>query len=178
MNYKKDTKKGLYKLTAPEKYVSDKPPAYKSGWELHVFVFMERNPFILKWGYEPIAIYYTHPFYQKMTVYYPDIWCHIKKSDGKEYKMLVEIKPKKFRGIPQRPIDPKRPTILTPDNVQRYNKACLRYQKGLKRYEDDMKTFAINTSKWQAAQAWCARNGVLWKIMDEDTVRQFFSGNI
>jgi len=175
MNYKKDTNKGYYKITVPEKYVGDKLPMYKSSWELHTFVVFERNPNILKWGYESLPIYYFHPFYQKMTVYWPDLWCHIRGANGNEYKMLIEIKPNKFRCIPQKPKEPVRPTKQTPQNIAKYNKQFMTYQKSLKRYEGNMKDFAVNTSKWQAAQEWCRRNNVIWKILDEENAKNFFS---
>lgn len=175
MNYKKDCNKGNYKLTAPEKYLSARPPAYKSSWELHTFVVFERNPNILKWGYESVPIYYYHPFYQKMTVYYPDLWCHLKGANGNEYKMLIEIKPKKFRSPPTKPKEPVRPTKQTPDAIAKYTKAFVKYQKSLKGYEYKMKDFAVNAQKWQAAQAYCVKNNIIWKILDEENAQNFFS---
>lgn len=178
MNYKKDTKKGFYKVVNLDKYMGTKPPMYKSSWELHTFVVFDRNPNILKWGYEAIPIYYHHPFYQKMTVYLPDLWCHLRGSNGNDYKMMIEIKPNKFRCIPERPKEPTRPTKQTSNNISKYNKQFINYQKSLKRYEGNMKDFAVNAAKWQAAQAWCAKNNVIWKILDEDNAKNFFSEQI
>jgi hypothetical protein len=33
---------------------------------------------------------------------------------------------------------------------------------------------AVNTAKWQAAQAWCKRTGITFRVINEDQI--FYSG--
>ena len=157
MNYKKDTKKGYYKPIHPEKYLGSKPPIYKSRWEQKVFYALDVNINVLKWGYECIEIYYNHPIYNNFTVYYPDIFCHIKNERGKTEQLLIEIKPAKMCIPPKQAKPPKNKT------AQSWQK----YQRSLKRYQSANKDYAINMAKWEAAQRWCMRHKVTWKISNE-----------
>jgi hypothetical protein len=165
MNYKTDTNKGLYKPIHPEKYLGSRLPSYKSGWEKRVFYAMDINPFILKWGYECIEIYYHHPIFNAFTVYYPDIFCHVKNERGHEEKILIEIKPSKMCLIPKEPKPPKNKTSASWD----------RYQRSLKRYQGSCKDYIVNQAKWEAAQNWCLRHGVTWRILNEDNSSGLFT---
>lgn len=165
MNYKKDTQKGKYNLVHPEKYLGTKVPVYKSRWELKVFVAMDTNPFVLKWGYECIEIYYKHPIYNSFTVYYPDIFCHVQSTTGKLEQILIEIKPATMCNLPKEPSMPKNKTSQT---WEKYQKACIRFKNA-------QKDFAINMAKWEAAQLWCAKRGVQWKILNEKNTNGLFS---
>lgn len=169
MNYKKDTIKGHYKLLYPHKYLGTKLPIYKSRWEKKVFYAMDKNPFILKWGYECIEIYYHHPIFNNFTVYYPDIFCHVKNEMGREEQMLIEIKPAKMCIAPKRPNPPKNKTT----------KSWARYQKSMISYKSALRDFAVNTAKWEAAQVWCAKRGVTWhKLHENNTTNLFTSPNV
>jgi hypothetical protein len=165
MNYLTDTKKGRYPLVHPEKYCSIRPPIYKSGWERRVFGALDNNPYVLKWGYEPVEIYYLHPVYQNWTVYYPDILIHTKVGETNR-QMLWEIKPKKFLTPPVRPNPPKKPGGKNPG---------LRFQTAMKRFERDYITWMINQQKWKAASDWCHKNGIEWLTVTEDDVSGFFT---
>jgi len=158
MNYKKDTKKGYYRLIHPEKYLGNKLPIYKSMWEKKTFYAMDINPFILKWGYECIDIYYIHPIYNKYTIYYPDIFCHVKNERGEMEQILIEIKPAKMCVPPKQVNPPKGKT----------NKSWERYQRSLKRFQIASRDYVVNMAKWEAAQRWCMRHKVTWRISNEE----------
>ena len=168
MNYTKDTCKGRYKLIFPEKYIGNRPPNYKSKWEKKVFYALDVNPNVIKWGYECIEIYYHHPVYNKHTVYYPDIFCHIKNDNGKIQQILVEIKPAKMCVIPKPVTLPKNKTL----------KAMQTYKKSLQRHKSASIEFAINSAKWEAAQKWCIRHNVKWIVSNEKNTGLFYTSKI
>lgn len=158
MNYKTDTKKGLYTLQFPEKYISAVPPVYKSGWEWRIFDKMDRTPHILKWGYECIDIYYNHPFKSGFTVYKPDIFCILIDASGYERKYLIEIKPHKMAV---KPVPPAVPKSLTAQNG-------IRYKRAMQKYQQAVMDFAVNEAKWRAAEVWCATHAVRWVVLTEE----------
>jgi hypothetical protein len=167
INYKKDTTKGHYKVLHPEKYLGNKPTIYKSKWELQVFHALDVNPYVLKWGYECIEIYYHHPLYMNMTVYYPDIFCHVKMDSGVVKQFLVEIKPQKYVEMPTKPTPPKNKSAQTAQSAEKYRKRMLKYQS-------DVRDFMVNTAKWEAAEKWCLKNNVKWRILTEKNTTNLF----
>jgi len=164
MNYKKDTKKGKYRLINPKKYLGTKYPVYKSKWEQKVFYALDRNPFVLQWGYECIEIYYHHPFYGNYTVYYPDILCHVLNERNQKETILAEIKPASMCVMPNQPKAPK----------NRTRQSAERYQKSLRRYQCATKDFQVNAAKWEAAQRWCMRHNVVWRLIHENNTSGLF----
>lgn len=163
-NYKKDTKKGKYQVQNVEKYVGNKATIYKSSWEQTVFHALDINKNVIKWGYECIEIYYHHPLYMKWTVYYPDVYCQIINEHNKEEKILIEIKPARFCKYPTQP---KRP-------AGRDAKSLTKYQKSLKGYEINKREYIVNMAKWEAAQNWCIKHGVKWRILNEENTKGLF----
>lgn len=157
MNYKTDTHKGLFQLINREKYMGQKLPVYKSGWERKVFTMMDKNPYIMKWGYECIEIYYHNPIKQRFTIYYPDIYCNLIDINGDNQSYLIEIKPAKMTIAPKRPEVPKTQTA----------QSGIRYKKALERYSREVGDYAVNMAKWEAAQKWCLKNNVKWIIFND-----------
>lgn len=157
MNYKKDTKKGYYRPINPDKYMGTKPPIFKSNWEKKAFYALDVNPNVSKWGYECIEIYYNHPIFNKFTVYYPDIFCHIKNVRGKEETLLVEIKPAKMCVPPKKVQPPKNKNAKSWD----------RYRRSIGRYQAANREFVINRAKWDAAELWCMKHKVRWVLSNE-----------
>ena len=164
INYKKDTIKGRYDLINPTKYIGSTMPMFKSRWEQRTFYAFDRNPYVLRWGYECIDIFYHHPFYLQFTKYLPDIFCEVVMENGAHQKFLIEIKPSKFCTLPKEPKMPKK------GNSQ----SSLRYQKSLMRYEQTKRDYLVNMAKWEAAQVWCIKNNVMWRILNEDNTNGLF----
>ena len=164
INYKKDTTKGHYKVLHPEKYLGNEPTIYKSKWELQVFHALDVNPFVLKWGYECVKIFYHHPLYMNMTIYKPDIFCHIKMDGGAVRQYLIEIKPQKYVDIPKKPNPPKNNTAQSAE----------KYRKRLLSYQSNMRDYAVNKAKWAAAERWCLQNNVTWRILSEKNTTNLF----
>ena len=165
INYKTDTHKGYYEIINKAKYYpSGKVPIYKSGWELEVFHGLDINPNVLAWGYEPMPIYYYSPKYMRYTDYWPDIICHIRMDGGTERKYMIEIKPASMTVMPKKP---NPPSGGDPN-------AWRKYQKAMATYGSKVMDFMVNTAKWEAAQVWCAKNNVFWKVLNEKNTVTLF----
>lgn len=129
---------GIYEVKNPNKYVGKSQPKYRSSWEWVFFRFCDNNDHILQWASEAISIPYRHPFTGKMTVYIPDVFIRYRTKNNKICTELIEIKPRKQSVI-----------------------------EG-KMTEKDKMIVAINHVKWEAAQAWCKRAGIVFRILNED----------
>jgi hypothetical protein len=73
-----------------------------------------------------------------MSQYIPDILMTYKTKDNKVKAELIEIKPKKQSVIES--------------NMSTRERAVV----------------AINYAKWAAAQAWCKKNGLVFRVITED----------
>ena len=136
---------GVYKPLRPEKYVGKRDPRYRSGWELAFMRFCDNNDHILQWASESISIPYRHPFTGKMTMYVPDFLITYVNRSNQIRAELIEIKPRKQSVI-----------------------------EG-KMKEKERMVVAINYAKWAAANAWCSKNGLHFRVLTEDDI--FRNGN-
>lgn len=129
----------------PEKYIGLGRPRYRSGWELSFMNFCDNNKNILRWASESIRIPYRHPLTGKQTIYVPDFLVQYANKNNVICTEVVEIKPKKQSLIE--------------------SKASNR----------DRMVVAINYAKWAAAQAWCKRQGLTFRVVTEEDI--FYQGN-
>lgn len=130
---------GTYQVENTAKYKGKGAPTYRSSWELRVFRVLDLHPSVLEWASEPFPIPYLNPTTNGISNYYPDLLVIYESgSTGKRKADLIEIKPKK--------------------------EALLEYAKSKR----DKIAFAVNQAKWQAAEAWCKKKGLNFKIMTED----------
>ena len=129
---------GEYKITNTKKYVGKGNPRYRSGWEHAFFRFCDNNDAVLEWASEAIAIKYVHPLTGKLANYIPDLFKRYRTRNNKICTELVEIKPKKQ-------------SVLTE-----------------KMRDRDRAIVAINHAKWAAAQAWCKRANIVFRVITED----------
>lgn len=139
--------KGLYKLRHLEKYKGDPNKiVYRSSWELDFCKFLDNNPNITEWISEPFGIPYFNEIDKKVHKYYPDfLICYINKS-GQHIKELIEIKPKTQTLAPK--IKGKKKSTQLYEQLQ----------------------FMQNTCKWKAAQQFCNKQGIIFRIITEDTM--------
>ncbi len=129
---------GFYDIQNPEKYVGTNRPRYRSGWELSFMRFCDTNDNILQWASEAIQIPYRHPLTGKQTVYVPDFLITYRTRNNTTRAELIEIKPKKQSVVES------------------------------KMSSRDRAVVAINYAKWDAAQKWCKRNGLKFRVVTED----------
>jgi hypothetical protein len=129
---------GIFVPKNPRKYVGKSNPRYRSGWEWAFFQFCDSNDHVLEWASESIFIKYRHPLTGKITNYVPDIFMRYRTRNNKICTEIIEIKPRKQSLI-----------------------------EG-KMNERDRMVVAINHAKWAAAQAWCQRAGIVFRVLNED----------
>lgn len=131
---------GTFVPRNPQKYVGKGNPRYRSGWEHSFFMFCDNNDAVLEWASEAIAIKYRHPFTGKVTSYVPDVFMRYRTKNNKICTEIIEIKPRKQSLI-----------------------------EG-KMSERDRMVVAINHAKWQAARAWCQKAGIVFRVLNEDSL--------
>ena len=107
--------------------------------------YFDRNPDVVKWSSEEFVIPYVSPIDGKRHRYFIDFVVINKKGET----FLLEVKPYKQTQ------EPKPKKTLTP------------------RYIKEVQTWAINTSKWKAAQALCEEKGWKFDFITEKDLEQY-----
>lgn len=139
------TIKSIYKPSHPEKYQGNPNNIVcRSSWERRFCHWCDHNENILRWASEEFSIPYVSPVDNRVHRYYPDYLIEVKEKGGKIKKYVVEVKPKKQTK------EPKKPDRTT------------------KTYINEVKTYAVNQAKWNAAREFAKDNGVEFLIMTED----------
>ena len=137
--------KGLYKPVNPKKYRGNPTNIiYRSLWERKYMVYCDHTPSIIEWGRETVIIPYRSPIDKRFHRYYPDFYIKVLNKNGTFDKYIVEIKPKKQTKPP-------------------YGK-----DKRTKAYKNAVLTFAVNRSKWDAAENYCDDRQMKFLILTED----------
>jgi len=131
---------GYYTLKNPNKYVGEKTPRYRSGWEFSFMRFCDEHPNIIAWSSEPLKIPYRNPFTGKYTVYVPDFLITYLNKNGRRFSELIEVKPRA-------------------QTIQEAAKTAR-----------DRATIALNRAKWKAAGEWSKRKGIRFRILNEDSI--------
>ena len=131
---------GKYVVKEATKYVGKKEPTYRSSWELAFMRMCDTHPNILKWASENIKIPYRNPVTGRYTNYVPDFMIQYLDKNGSEHVELIEIKPA--------------------------NQTTLESAKG----KGQVQQVAVNAAKWTAAQEWCKRKGIRFKVINEDQI--------
>ena len=138
--------RGKFKPRNISKYKGDYTAiTYRSSWELKFMGYLDKNPDILRWSSEEIVIPYRSPIDGKRHRYFPDFWIKVQKANGTIEESLIEIKPKSQCKPPKS--KPKRKT---------------------RRWYNEVKTWGINEAKWKHATEWCDKNGMEFKILNEN----------
>lgn len=137
--------KGKFKPRNPNKYRGDTTDiVYRSSWELRFMSFLDNHKDILMWTSESVIIPYVSPIDNKIHRYYPDFLIKKKDKDGKIETVLIEIKPDH---------ETKPPVVQN---------------KRTKRYLNEVKTWGINSAKWEAAERYCKERGWKWSILTQN----------
>jgi hypothetical protein len=140
----KNFQQGYYQPKNPHKYVGDTSKIrYMSSYELETHAFFDNNDRVLRWASEEIAIPYLKPTDGKLHKYYPDYWVEYVNRNGEIIHEIIEVKPASQTRIP------------------RANTKHRLYEQ---------LTFAVNTAKWQAAQAFCEAKGWKFRIITEKSI--------
>ena len=131
--------KGVFKPINPQKYKGDPTRIiYRSRWELMFMSNLDSRPDVIQWSSEEIIVPYRSPLDNKTHRYFPDFWVKAKQVDGTIKECLIEIKP--F-----------------------YQTQKPKVTKNANRNISEAKTYAINSTKWDYARAYCEQRG--WEFI-------------
>ena len=133
-------RQGSYTVKNAGKYVGKGVPRYRSGWELTFMMFLDNNDNILQWASESISIPYRNPLTGKQSMYVPDFFVTYRTRDNTAKAELIEIKPKKQSLIESKASDRDRAIV------------------------------AVNYAKWDAATKWARRQGLTFRVINEDQI--------
>jgi len=131
---------GIYEVQHPEKYVGNRRPRYRSGWEMSFMRFCDTNPNVLQWASEAIQIPYRNPLTGKITHYVPDFLITYRNRDNVMRAELIEIKPKGQSVIAEGQ-NPRERAVV-----------------------------AVNMAKWHSATLWARKNGLTFRVITEDNL--------
>ena len=139
-----NTYKGRYNPKNKHKYAGDPSNIiYRSSWERMCMVYFDNNPNVLQWGSEELVIPYRSPVDNRLHRYFPDFVIKVNTKSGKQQTILIEVKP---------------------FNQTRPPKSRSRKTK---KYLNEVMTYGINTSKWEAAKDFCKDRGWQFQIITE-----------
>ena len=142
----KKSYKGIYQPINPKKYVGNHNNiVYRSNLEKKFMLYCDRNPDILNWASEELAIRYYSPLDKKYHRYFPDFVVKTVNND----KYMIEIKPSR------QAVKPKPP------------------KKKTKSYMRESFEYIKNQAKWSAAKEYCEDNGMQFKIITEKDLGQY-----
>ena len=133
-------RQGFYEVKNQAKYAGQGKPRYRSGWEMTFMMFLDNNEHVIQWASEGISIPYRNPLTGKQSMYVPDFLVTYRNRNNTVRAELIEIKPKKQSLIE--------------------SKASAR----------DRAIVAINYAKWDAATKWARRNGLTFRVINEDHI--------
>jgi hypothetical protein len=133
-------RQGNYTVKNLGKYVGKNQPRYRSGWELTFMMFLDNNDNIVQWASESISIPYRNPLTGKQSMYVPDFFVTYRSKDSTTRAELIEIKPKSQSLIESKSTDRDRAIV------------------------------AVNYAKWDAATKWARRNGLTFRVINEDQI--------
>jgi hypothetical protein len=131
---------GKYEVVNKGKFVGNRNPTYRSSWELAFMRMCDAHPNITKWASENVKIPYRNPVSGNYTNYVPDFMIQYIDKNETPHVELIEIKPR---------------------NQTTMESARSQGQK--------LQT-VINAAKWTAAQEWCKRKGIRFKVINEDQI--------
>jgi len=132
---------GKYNLKNPEKYVGNRLPTYRSGWEFAFMRFCDEHAAITKWASEAVKIPYRNPLTGKYTIYIPDFFIVYADKNGHQRTEIIEVKP-------------ENQTIKEKLGRSKYNQA----------------SWIVNQAKWEAARAWCKQQGLVFRVVSEHDI--------
>lgn len=112
---------------------------YRSSWEWTCMKAFDEEPSVIGWSSETCSIPYYNPFTKKQTVYIPDFLIVYQDRNGRKVAEMIEVKPaKEVPGYTEGKLTPR-----------------------------DRMAQALNQVKWAAAQAFCKKRGIKWRVMTE-----------
>ena len=139
---------GFFKPLNPSKYKGDPTNiVYRSGWELRLMSRFDTHPEVVWWSSEEKCIPYRSPVDGRVHRYFPDFIINTRnKKSGKTETVMIEVKP--FAQTQE----PKKQNKIT------------------KKYINEVYTWGVNKSKWEAAEEYCRDRGWRFTVMTEKEI--------
>lgn len=134
---------GKYEPKNPKKFVNPKGIVYRSGLEFKAMRYLEDHSGVILIASEELAVEYYNPAKGDLARYFPDLIVKMKDKDGKIKTVMVEIKPKSQSKPPK---------------------------KNKKNFLYEQVTWEVNQAKWNAAKAYCKKNGWEFMVITEDDI--------
>ena len=136
---------GIFKPKNPSKYKGNPSNIiYRSLWECRFMSYLDSHPDVIEWASEEFSIPYLSPIDNRVHKYFPDFWVKKRGRDGLTETVVIEIKPKNQTQ------PPKPRTKIT------------------KNYLHEVKTWGINSSKWEYATKFCEERKWKFQILTEN----------
>lgn len=139
--------RGKFVPKNPEKYIGNKTPTYRSSWEWHFMNLCDSHESVHRWASEAVRIPYRDPLTGKNTIYVPDFFIQYADKKGALHTEIIEIKP-------------KNQSVLESVGKNKVRQA----------------QFVQNQAKWAAANAWCKKQGLKFRVINETDI--FHQGGI
>ena len=109
-------------------------------------IYFDKNSNVLKWSSEEMFVPYKSPIDGKYHRYFPDFIIKIKNKLGQIETVMIEVKP-----------------FYQTQEPKKTNTGKL-----TKRYINEVKTYAINRYKWDAAEEYCKDRQWKFQILTEN----------
>lgn len=136
--------KGKFRPINYKKYKGDPTNIiYRSLWELRFMKWCDTNDNILEWKSEEFWIPYRSPLDNRIHRYFPDFYVKVKESNGSVKQYVIEVKP--LRQV-------KEPKVQ---------------KRKTQKYITEVKEYAKNQAKWEAAREFCKDRMMEFKIITE-----------
>ena len=137
--------KGKFQPKNLQKYNGDPTKIiYRSLWERKFMKFCDDKKNIIQWSSEEVIVPYRSPIDNRMHRYYVDFLVTSINRNGIKETLLIEVKPKRQCK------PPKKKSRVT------------------RRYINEVKTWGINSAKWEAATEYAENKGWKFIILTED----------
>lgn len=137
---------GIFTPKNPSKCLNKGLIQYRSSWEITFMRICDEHASIVAWGSEIIQIPYQNPFTGKWHRYIPDFMVQYVDKNEKQHVEMIEIKPAKEARVE------------------------------LAKSRKDKIALAINTAKWTAAEIYCKKNGIFFRVMTEHELFRMSGG--
>jgi hypothetical protein len=134
---------GVFTPKNPTKYVGTYPIIFRSAWELTFMNTCDNHPNIQQWSSESIKIPYQHPLTGRWHQYIPDFFVIFVDKNGRKRGEILEIKPASQ--------NPRNPVAVQKAKTRKAQEILL-----------------VNQAKWIAAEAWCKKQGIVFRIMTQE----------
>lgn len=137
---------GRYSPRNPQKYKGDPTQIeYRSGWELKLMQRLDDEANVIWWSSETTIIPYRSPIDRKIHRYFVDFTVRVRRADGTERTLLIEVKPR---------------AQTQPPMLKEGAKMTAAYKR-------KVITYAVNDAKWKAAKEYCLDRGYDFQIFTE-----------